>query len=248
MLGKIQYYQKRPVKKLPVREMVFKKNVGALHANIKTGISIDLTTDCPKRRAGNPCSYCYVEASRKIGYTPKKVIDSCPYNGEILNFSRDKVDFLNQCGGVRMFSFGDYMTEHRDTIGRILDDCEYVGLKVKAITKVPDFVKHFHDHPALRVVNISVDNTGDGVDWKTAKRLRKRYAKVRIRSAIMRPDDVKALAFCDVFTFNHALGLKSLGYRTFSKIEKTNYFTSLGGKVCCSTGKCFTCPLKCGTA
>lgn len=226
--------------------MIFKKNTGSLHANAKTGLSIDLTTDCPKRRAGKACSYCYVEASRKIGYNPKKVIDSCPYNGEIRGFSQNKVDFLNACGGIRMFSFGDYMVEHRETLGRVLDDCLAIGLSVKAITKVPEFVEHFHAHPAIRVINVSVDNTGDGVDWNTAKMLRKKYSKVRIRSAIMRPEDVKVLGFSDVFTFNHALGLKSLGYRKFSKLENANYFEQLDGKVCCSTGKCFSCSLKCG--
>lgn len=228
--------------------MVFKKNVGALQANGKTGISIDLTTDCPKRRAGNPCSYCYVEASRKMGYNPKKIIDHCAYQGEIKEFSEKKVDFLNECGGIRMFSFGDYMVEHRMEIAQILDDCQSVGLNVKVITKVPDFIRHFHDHPAIRVIHLSIDATGDGVDWKLAKRLRKMYSKVLIRSAIMRTEDVETLSFSDIYTFNHALGLKSLGYKKFSRADVAEYAGKFPSKVCCQTGSCFSCPVKCGSA
>lgn len=220
----------------------------AIHSNSKTGNSIDLTTDCPKRRAGNPCKYCYVEASRKIGYNAKTVSEHCPYTGEIKRFTVKKVEYLNSCGGIRMFSFGDYMVEHRMEITKILNDCESVGLSVKVITKVPDFIKHFHNHPAVRVIHLSVDAVGDGVDWKLAKRLREMYSKVLIRAAIMRPEDVETLDFVDIFTFNHAGGLANLGYRKFSKVEVSDYAEKLGNRVCCTTGKCFSCPVKCGIA
>lgn len=218
----------------------------AISSNSKTGFSIDCTTDCPKRRAGKACQYCYVEQSRKVGFNAKNIVETCLYNHEILRFSAAKIAKLNVSGGIRMFSFGDYMVEHRATIQAILDDCATMGLLVKVITKVPEFIEEFHSHPAIRRINVSVDNVGDGVDWNVAKSLRKKYSKVRIRSAIMRPEDVQALAFSDVFTFNHASGLSHLGYRKFSKIENMNYFASLDGKVCCSTGACFSCPLKCG--
>jgi hypothetical protein len=228
--------------------MRFTKNVGCLQANGKTGLSIDVTTDCPKRRAGNACKYCYVEQSRKMGYNPKSIIESCPYHGEILKFSRDKVEFLNECGGIRLFSFGDYMPEHRDILRTILDDCQSIGLNVKAITKQVDFVQEFVNHPALRVIHLSIDNVGDGVEWNTAKSLRKMHSKVLIRCAVMRTDDVQAMEFSDIFTFNHAVGLKALGYRKFSKVEVSKYAETLGNRVCCTTGACFSCPVKCGKA
>jgi len=219
--------------------------VSAIHSNSKTGQSIDLTTDCPKRRNGKACKYCYVEQSRTIGYNAKIITEHCPYQGEIKRFSAAKVAFLNRCGGIRMFSFGDYMPEFKAEIVQILADCLAVGLEVKAITKVPEFVTEFHDHPAIRRINVSIDNVGDGVDWKIAKSLRKSFSKVRIRCAVMVPEDVQAMEFVDVFTFNHASGLAKLGYRKFSKSQVIDYAGKLDGRVCCTTGKCETCPLKC---
>lgn len=219
----------------------------AISSNSKTGFSIDCTTDCPKRRAGKACKYCYVEASRNARFNAKNITETCIYAGEILRFSKAKIAKLNESGGVRMFSFGDYMVEHRDTIKRILDDCLTMGLWVKVITKVPEFIEEFHSHPAIRRIHVSVDNVGDGVDWKIAKSLRKRYSKVLIRSAIMRPEDVKALNFSDIYTFNHAR-LGALGYQTFYRAKVSEYASILPGKVCCTTGSCFSCPVKCGKA
>jgi len=220
----------------------------AIAKNTKTGYSIDVTTDCPKRREGKACKYCYVEQSRKTGYNAKTVSDACPYNGEIKRFKAPKVEFLNECGGIRLFSFGDYMPEHRDTIRTILDDCHAMGLNVKAITKQVDFIKEFGNHPALRVIHLSIDAVGDGVEWNIAKELRNLHAKVLIRCAIMRPEDVQAMEFADIFTFNHATGLKALGFKKFSKVEVLNYAEKLGNRVCCTTGACFSCPVKCGKA
>lgn len=218
----------------------------AISSNSKTGFSVDCTTDCPKRRTGKACKYCYVEASRNARFNAKIVTETCVYSREILRFSAAKIAKLNESGGIRMFSFGDYMPEHRETIRQILDDCFTMGLTVKVITKVPEFIEEFHSHPAIRRIHVSVDNVGDGVDWKQAKQLRKRYSKVLIRSAIMRDDDVKVLQFADIHTFNHARGLARLGYRKFSHEKVLQYAETLPGKVCCTTGSCFSCPVKCG--
>lgn len=217
----------------------------AISVNSKTGFSIDCTTDCPKRRNGKACKYCYVEASRNARFNAKIITETCTYAREILRYSAAKIAKLNASGGIRMFSFGDYMVEHRETIRQILDDCHTMGLNVKVITKVPDFITEFHDHPAIRRIHVSVDNVGDGVDWKIAKTLRKKYSKVLIRSAIMNPEDVKTLNFSDIYTFNHAR-LAHLGYRTFHRADVAEYAVELPGKVCCTTGSCFSCPVKCG--
>ena len=217
----------------------------AIHANSKTGNSVDFTTDCPKRRDGKACKYCYVETARTMGYNAKNIIDHCAYTGEVKRFSQKKIDFLNECGGIRMFSFGDYMPQHDAEISAFLMDCASVGLKVKVITKQLAFVDMYHDASAIAVINISIDAVGDGVDHDKAKEYREKYSKVRIRSAIMTDADVDTLAFSDVFTFNHAVGLKQYGYRKYSKQNVADYAAKLGNRVCCTTGKCFTCPLKC---
>lgn len=56
----------------------------------KTMVTVDFTTNCPKRRAGNPCPYCYVEVARRIKerkpkfYLAKKVYDYRAYNHELI--------------------------------------------------------------------------------------------------------------------------------------------------------------------
>lgn len=217
----------------------------AIQKNAKTIESFDCSTNCPKRVAGRPCSYCYVEASRAIGYNAKKICSACTYNHEVLRFRREKIDKLNSVGGIRMFSFGDYMPQFDDMIESFLDDCLKVGLKVKVITKQTAFIDKFGLHPAINVINISVDNVGDGVPWDIAKEYREVFPKVRIRSAIMRDSDVEALAFSDVFTFNHASGLKKYDYKKYRKAEVQAWNEKLEGKVCCASGGCKNCSLKC---
>ncbi len=218
--------------------------------NSKTEYSVDFTSNCPKRREGKPCSYCYVECARNMGFNAKKVFDYVPYNNEISRFTQKKISMLNAAGGIRLFSFGDYMPEHYNDVLQFLDDCEIQGLKVKVITKVIDFVVKFHDHPAIKVINISIDNVGDGVGWYVAGAFKK-YSKVRVRCVVLKDEDVDAFTDCrvgnlvDVFTFNHGRGLKKLGYKMYSKKDVKEWNKKLNGKVCCSTGKCATCNLKC---
>lgn len=222
---------------------------GAITKNIKTGHSVDFTTNCPKRREGKACKYCYVEASRNNRFQAKKVIEHEPYRGEVKRFKPEKIRRLNAMGGLRLFSFGDYMPEHDDDIKRFLDDAEFVGLKVKAITKQPAFIKKYANHPAMNVINVSIDTVGDGVDHKEALALKKKYPNVRIRTVIMRPEDLEheIMKDVDVYTFNHAKGLAKYGYKQFRKKKVKEYSKQLGGKVCCGENdKCISCKLKCG--
>jgi hypothetical protein len=219
-------------------------------SNDKTFLSVDFTTDCPKRRAGKPCSYCYVEAARNIRCNAKKVYEYRPYQHEVMNLSKGMIARLNGNGGIRLFSFGDYMPEHDADIQAFLDDCLKVGLKVKVITKQPSFVHKYHDHKALNVIHVSVDNVGDGLPWDEAKALRSQYTKVRIRCAILHDEDIPALDFVDIFTLNHAKGLKRLGYTcyqrhrgSFDRIIKL--YPGIESRLCCFTGSCATCSLKC---
>ena len=45
-------------------------------------------------------------------------------------------------------------------------------------------------------------------------------------------------------TFNHANGLKKYGFKKYSKAEVLEHSKNIKG-VCCSTGKCITCEVKC---
>lgn len=209
-------------------------------SNSKTIRSLDLSTECPKRRAGNPCSYCYVETARKQGFRAKKVYDRIPYNNEILRLRQSTIDKLNAIGGLRIFSFGDYIEWMDEDLMQVFKDAKERGLKLKAITKVPEFVEKFHDY--VDIINVSVDNLGEGMDWDTAKELKRKYPNVKIRCAIMKDEDLDALEWVDIITFNHA----NNGYKFYSKEEVQKFGEQYPNKVCCLTGKCETCEIKCG--
>jgi hypothetical protein len=191
---------------------------------------------------------CYVEVARNMNFNAKKVIEHEPYKGELLKYKKDKIDTLNKMGGLRLFSFGDYMPEHDDDIKRFLDDAAKIGLKIKAITKVPEFVEKFANHPAMNIINVSIDTVGHGVDHATAKALKAKYKNVVIRTVIMKPEDLKheIMADVDVYTFNHGRGLKKYGYKKYGKKEVADLAKEIPGKVCCATGKCASCDVRCG--
>jgi hypothetical protein len=215
-----------------------------IQTNQKTYRSVDFSTDCPKRRAGNPCPYCYVETARRIGYNAKGVF-SCRYNGGIARMRQATIDKLNRCGGIRLFSFGDYMPHMARDVESFLNDCAKRGLKVKAITKQWRFVARFHDHKAIRVIHLSVDKTGSGVNHKTARAYRKKYSKVLVRCVALSSADVEwfgARKWIDIITLNHGAN----GFEQFRKDKRARIEKAFPGRVCCETGNCETCPIKCG--
>jgi len=237
-----------------INEITFKRT-SAFSKNDKTLVSIDFTTDCPKRRANNACPYCYVEYKRKIGFNAKTVYDYRGYDNELKNrkkFTPEVVKELNKAGGIRLFSFGDYMPEHDKDIKAMLDDAAKIGVDIKVITKVPDFVYKYHDHPAIKNINISTDMIGSGVDHNLAIELKKKYNKVSIRTVVLNKKDLEDdfMEYVDIVTFNH----ENLGvdFTNFKMGKENKEFVkkyikdhpSVG--VCCITGKCSTCPIKCG--
>lgn len=211
----------------------------AICKNSKTYRSLDLSTLCPKLRAGNPCPYCYVQTARRIGCNAKKEYDRIPYRGEILRMKPETIARLNRCGGLRLFSFGDYMTWMDEDLFRIIEDAQKAGLYLKAITKQSLFVERFAKH--MRVVNVSVDSIGHGMDHEVAKNLRRRYDNVFVRAAILYPEDIHKLAWADIFTLNHGPN----GFYHFGKQEKKMLEEKYHDKLCCITGKCETCGIKC---
>ncbi|HLO11176.1 MAG TPA: hypothetical protein VK190_02845 [Pseudoneobacillus sp.] len=214
--------------------------MNSLCTNGKTYRSLDLSTNCPKRQAGKPCSYCYVETARKTGIRAKQVHDKLDYNNDILGLKQDTIDKLNTMGGLRLFSFGDYMEWMDEDLMKIISDAKEKGLKLKAITKVPEFVHKYHDH--IDLINVSVDNLNEGMDINVAKQLKNMYDNVRIRAAIMNENDISALSWVDVLTLNHARN----GYHVFTPTEKAKIGEQYPDKLCCATNKCETCKIKCG--
>ncbi|WP_069590614.1 hypothetical protein [Neomoorella thermoacetica] len=122
----------------------------------------------------------------------------------------------------------------------IIHDADCVGLKLKAITKQVAFVEKFA--PYLHIVNVSVDNVGYGIPHKVAQRLRNKFANVLIRCVVLKDEDIKALAFSDIFTFNHARN----SFKFYPKELRQKFNHVLGGRVCGATGTCKDCSLKCG--
>lgn len=214
--------------------------------NSKTIKSVDISTVCPKRRNNDECIYCYVKSARDIGFNAKKEHDHIPYKGEIKRLRSGTINTLNKVGGIRFFSFGDYMVEHDQDVKEALQDCQDIGLSAKAITKVPEFAEKYANHPAISVINLSIDNVGHGINHELACDMRNFFPKVNIRSVILNDSDVEALHFADVFTFNHASNIVKLGYKLYKKADLLSWNDKLDGKVCCVTGHCITCDLKCG--
>lgn len=235
-------------------EIAFKPT-SSFAGNQKTIASVDFTTDCPKRRAGNPCPYCYVEYKRDIKFNAKLVYNYKEYDNELKNrkkFTPEVIKELNDAGGIRLFSFGDYMPEHDKDITAFLNDAEKIGLDVKVITKVPEFVYKYHDFPAIKTINISTDmlspELSAGVRHDIAKELKNKYKKVIIRTVILNKSDLENdfMKYVDLVTFNHE-NLQKKGYHKFTKKEIADYYKEHPEHgVCCITGKCSTCPIKCG--
>lgn len=155
-----------------------------------------------------PCSYCYVEEARAeairfhrmgksrmevIGAKAKPVVRSVPYVDKILKFSDAKIAELNKRGGLRMFSFSDYVrSANRTEVDLLLKHCKERGLSVKAITKNPEFVEDFGDTGIT--INLSIDwqaKGGPAVDWDVAVALQKKYPNVKIRTVARNPEEVR---------------------------------------------------------
>jgi hypothetical protein len=217
--------------------------------NHKTLISFDVSTRCPRTRAGRPCPYCYVDAPRRHGGArAKRVRDRIPYDNWVLNLKQATVDRLNAMGGVRMFAFGDYEAKRRRDVSRFLGDCLLRGLGAKAITKAPPFLERHHDAPALWTAHLSVDSlgaAGGGIAYAEARRLRARYAKTLVRAVCLSPEDLEFFGsrpWVDILTLNHGAN----GFHRFTPAEKLAAAARYGDRLCCAGGVCAACDVRCG--
>lgn len=182
----------------------------AVMPNTKTGLSIDFTTNCPNRYnpAKGPCPYCYVEHGRLAdqlfnmkggakALTPEGQV--LQYDNDILGWNGDLIRELNKDGGLRMFSFGDYIQDQQfDHVGRVLHDASQKDLYIKAITKQKEFVDDWGNHPNLRI-NISTDNVpreisanapsvDEAMDWKAGR------SNINIRAVALNPAEAEMFA------------------------------------------------------
>lgn len=229
---------------------------GGKHDNLKTLISADFSTICPRLEEGRPCSYCYVQTPRDNGgFRAKTSVDYEPYDGFVLRLKQSTILRLNAGGGMRLFSFADYKPAHNDDIQALLDDAKEVGLWVKVITKQRIFLPRFHDHEAVKVVQVSVDSMplrirkdgtqcqGSDISIVDAFALRDQYEKVLIRAAVMDRADLEFFApQVDILTLNHSPN----GFHKFNHHELNAIRKQYPRQTCCATGKCETCPIRCG--
>lgn len=127
---------------------------------------------------------------------------------------------------MRIFSSSDYKPWKYDEVKSFLDDASDVGLKIKAVTKVVEFVEDFVDHPAINLIHLSIDTVGDGIPHKTAVYLKKKYPeKIKIRTIITKLEDLLygIMKHVDVFTFYHGANKVNLGYSNFKDYDLKNF-------------------------
>lgn len=117
-------------------------SMGFLATNGKTGASGDLTTLCPQMMYNLGCYYCYRRNAMETGVNNKLVAQRVWYTGEILRMKDSDVKMLNENGGLRIQSFGDWMPEFSAQLADILYDAELRDLQVKIITKEPSMIQY----------------------------------------------------------------------------------------------------------
>ncbi len=146
----------------------------AMSVNQKTVFSFDCSTVCPKLARGEDCSYCYRMPGLMKGGRVKSIDAKAHYNNDVMKWSQEKIDLLNSMGGLRVFSFGDYAdTSHcNEMLDRLIKQSKERKLRLKAITKRPDFVEKYSKDIAATggIINVSVDTLGYGMPWTQAKR------------------------------------------------------------------------------
>lgn len=227
-----------------------------------------------------PCSYRYVEMARRkaIAYhqagapitgvnfaMAKQIYKMVPYDGAILTWSQKRIDELNQRGGLRLFSFSDYIrAAHRVEVEKLLNDAKARELSIKAITKNPHFVEDFADRGIT--INISIDDLGFGYPKEQAIADAAKYDNVHIRAVGLNIEHIQQLSeegVADVITPYHwdgkgtipegytDMGHGTAGAKALDMLKALD--PSLEQKLCCQAGgKCFDtthikqCATNCG--
>ena len=249
---------------------------------------VNLMDQARKEAIDVPCSYCYVEQNRRnavilhnegaaksrVDYEKvKTMITAIPYTDYLLKrntkgknkgeyvFTDEMVKEANQRGGLRMFSFSDYIkSAHRVQIELLLEQAKLRGLSIKAITKRPEFVEDFA-HTGI-TINVSIDNEGTGMDHAIAYRLAKKYSNVHVRTVAKNPADFVKLgkdSKIGIITLFHGdkantpPGYESMSYKSTAVKEIIAKEPNLRNRTCClNEAKCFNgkmdtqCQANCG--
>jgi len=172
--------------------------MSSIMPNAKTDRSFDCNTICGNTLRARPCDYCYVEDARRREFREKGICLQTRYNepGDqippVRNWRRSTIDKLNRIGGLRLFSFGEYVDtpQCNSNLEKLISEAKQKGLRLKAITKRPDFVERYHDR--VDTINVSVDSLGSGVRWSKAKELKQKYpGTVKIRATAVNLEDLK---------------------------------------------------------
>lgn len=230
----------------------------ALATNTKTRWSVDVTKNC-RGPHGTPCVYCYTWDKRNRNMLRQvALVDKLYYGNEILFLDEQEIGILNRSGGLRLCGNADVHGTPKThpwayaIMRRVKEDADARGLKLKALTKSIPFAEW-----ALKRnirVNLSLDNFGTGVmpsDWQ---RLLNKYPElVRLRCMVENPSKIddwgnRLKDYPFIMTLYHGCNYPELGLQTMPwrmnvmKEAKKSFPLNL----CCQTGKCETCPVKCG--
>lgn len=204
----------------------------------------------------------------------KTIFDNAPYKGELLKWSEETINQTNSQGGLRLYANSDYGSstngiEWEDQqLTRLFDDADRVGVKVKAITKQPEFVKKWSDRTS--VTDLSIDDLktygvpSNAIDISQAKALVKEHPKTKIRVVAFNPEEAEMYAkdpAISIITLFHgspgklpdemeAINVVDMSHGTPAWKDAMQRIKALGAgkKVCASgsSGTCATCPALCG--
>jgi len=193
------------------------QNTRALRRNSKMPLemSLDFSTSCPNRT--HACPYCYVEMTRTakemgMGFRHGAKVVETPYAREILAMPADMITELNRHGGLRVHGYGDFRPGIDDyQMALALQDAEAKGLYLKIITKEPELVQKFGNHPNARI-NISLDNIprqiSNAPTIEEAVRLKAGRDNIKLRAVALNAKEAEMYAAdprIDVVTLYHGL-------------------------------------------
>ena len=214
---------------------------------------------------------------------PPKFVKDRPYVPGYINSSRkgfkpEDVKRMNAQGGVRLYAKSDYLEKHDQYISDMIKDANAIGLKIKAITKRPEFVDKWSDK--INVTHLSVDeaakygNHSNSLSIEEAYKIAQKHpkGKVILRSVAFTPEEAIEHAKdsrIGIVTPYHGKGkefqdkegdLKNQFVNMLNKKHNQGYIKLMDlmksekltddqlHKFCCQTGKCKTCEIHCAGA
>lgn len=162
------------------------------------------------------------------------------YMGQILELDQGLLDELNNYAGLRFFSSSDFQAEHVADLMQAFFDMELRKVKAHAYTKVEDFVEIF-GATGMKIqtsVFAKKDANGkivmddwQGMDWKAAKKYRKKYPNVGT-VLVAADDDIVAWAlqqdWIDYILPFHYSGLES---RFYNQMEWQDFTSTQSEKL-----------------